>query len=490
MIKSLIVVLVFIYNTVLFGGDWVNVGGNEKRNGQSDIPGPDAPTIFWQGTSNGSFGTQVYIEGNKLVTMRFNSLTFAPVVCHDLYTGQLIWTKDVTNNAGRSVPIGVKNGKVYVVRFTESNNDSLIALDITNGERVWATKPGIAINISSSAVFAENGDLVVEGGGLKLLRINHTNGSTVWNTQIVPHVVGHLEPVIYNNTAYVWERTALNDQITAVNISNGAKKYSIPIPDTYPGGPLQQMAPMAGSNGVIYAYKLGDNVTAIQDNGSNLNILWTTPIVGNTAFSLMGEGFDSTIYVPSNGKIIRLGKTSGVVMDSSIVLGNISLMTARITTAPDGKVYISAGSNFLCASENLSTIFIENIGGLNTSGPAIGPNNILAVAGNGTNLKVYKTSITTVKDPVNSIEKYTLRQNYPNPFNPSTRIKFDLPKSGYTVLKIYDIMGRDVKILVEKNLQQGSYEVIFDGSNLPSGVYFYKISLDNYTEVKKMILLK
>jgi outer membrane protein assembly factor BamB len=142
--KIFIILIAIFCNTGLFAGDWTNGGGNEKRNGLSDIPGPNAATVFWQGTDNGLFGTQVYIEANKLVTMRFISLTNAPVVCHDLYTGQFLWSKDVTYGAGRSVPLGIKNGNVYVVRYTESNNDSLIALNVVNGERVWATKPGIA----------------------------------------------------------------------------------------------------------------------------------------------------------------------------------------------------------------------------------------------------------------------------------------------------------------------------------------------------------
>ena len=488
--KVFIILIVIFCDTGLFAGNWTNGGGNEKRNGLSDIPGPNAATVFWQGTDNGFFGTQVYIEANKLVTMRFISMTNAPVVCHDLYTGQLLWSKDVTYGAGRSLPIGIKNGNVYVVRYTESNDDSLIALNVVNGERVWATKPGIAISITGSAVFAPNGDLIVDGGGYKLLRIDHTNGSTVWNTYVLPCVVGYLEPVIYNNTVYVWENAGFNDDITAVDLTTGTKKYSKQIPDTYPGGPLQQMAPMAGSNGIIHAYKLGDNVTALQDNGSALNILWTTPVIGNNAFSLMAEGPDSTIYIPSNGRVIRLGKTSGVVIDSSEVLGSLSLMTARITTGPDGKVYIASGDLFICTNQKLATLFTENIPGLNTSGPAIGPNNILALAGSGTNLKVYKTSVTSIGYTGNLIGDYSLSQNYPNPFNPTTKIKFDIPRVSNVKVTVYNITGKEISILVNKKLSPGSYEVEFNGYNYSSGIYFYRLETNDFIQINKMILLK
>jgi hypothetical protein len=103
----------------LFSQDWNNCGKNAFRNGLSPIPGPDGPSILWQGTEPGLFGFPIYIEGNILVTSRFTSLNYSPVVCHDLYTGQLLWTADVTNGTGRSIPMRIRNGKVYVMRFLE-----------------------------------------------------------------------------------------------------------------------------------------------------------------------------------------------------------------------------------------------------------------------------------------------------------------------------------------------------------------------------------
>jgi hypothetical protein len=85
---------------------------------------------------------------------------------------------------------------------------------------------------------------------------------------------------------------------------------------------------------------------------------------------------------------------------------------------------------------------------------------------------------------------YKLYQNYPNPFNPVTRIDFEIPKKGFVSLKVFDILGREVKSLVNENLQQGSFSVDFNAAELSSGIYFYKIETDGYAEVKKMILFK
>ena len=89
-------------------------------------------------------------------------------------------------------------------------------------------------------------------------------------------------------------------------------------------------------------------------------------------------------------------------------------------------------------------------------------------------------------------EKFMLGQNYPNPFNPSTKIKFSLPSESNTNVKliVYNILGKQVASLHEGSLQPGSYETTFDGKNLPSGVYYYRLTADGYSETKAMVLVK
>ena len=94
-----------------------------------------------------------------------------------------------------------------------------------------------------------------------------------------------------------------------------------------------------------------------------------------------------------------------------------------------------------------------------------------------------------VNDPKFSID-YHLYQNYPNPFNPSTHIEFSIPEYTYVNLSIYDILGNLVATLVSEGKSAGNYKIAFDASNIPSGLYFYKIITSDYNATKKMILLK
>jgi hypothetical protein len=106
----------------------------------------------------------------------------------------------------------------------------------------------------------------------------------------------------------------------------------------------------------------------------------------------------------------------------------------------------------------------------------------------GTILKmVYNTS--GINDPSFPVE-YVLEQNYPNPFNPVTKIKYSIPKHSFVTLQVFDMLGREIKTLVNENKTAGEYEINWNAEGYPSGVYFYKLITDEFTEQKKMVLIK
>ncbi len=85
---------------------------------------------------------------------------------------------------------------------------------------------------------------------------------------------------------------------------------------------------------------------------------------------------------------------------------------------------------------------------------------------------------------------YSLKQNYPNPFNPVTKIQYSITKNGFVKLVVFDALGREVETLVNEVLQPGTYETAFDGSKLNSGVYFYKLTSGDFSETKRMLMIK
>jgi hypothetical protein len=111
----------------------------------------------------------------------------------------------------------------------------------------------------------------------------------------------------------------------------------------------------------------------------------------------------------------------------------------------------------------------------------------------GTARKIYFDGdvVTHINNNGNiTADNYQLSQNYPNPFNPTTKIDFSIPKSGFVTIKIYDILGKEVRSLVSQNMNAGAYTVNFDASKLSSGTYFYRLDVNGFSDVKKMTILK
>jgi hypothetical protein len=106
-------------------------------------------------------------------------------------------------------------------------------------------------------------------------------------------------------------------------------------------------------------------------------------------------------------------------------------------------------------------------------------------------IKYGDTALTNIRGTnTNVLDEFRLSQNYPNPFNPTTNIKFQIKNDGFVTLKVYDILGKEVATLVNEKLKPGEYETTFSGSGLASGVYFYKLTVGDFTDIKRMVLIK
>ncbi len=125
---------------------------------------------------------------------------------------------------------------------------------------------------------------------------------------------------------------------------------------------------------------------------------------------------------------------------------------------------------------------------------------IFAYLGNGSSINTMGSPViqtwkedlipTGIGEPSKIPADYSLTQNYPNPFNPTTNIKFTIPKDGEASLKIYDALGNEVATYLEGFVKAGEYNALIDGANWSSGVYFYKLTTSEFTDTKKMTLVK
>ena len=98
--------------------------------------------------------------------------------------------------------------------------------------------------------------------------------------------------------------------------------------------------------------------------------------------------------------------------------------------------------------------------------------------------------ITDVGDDELLVNEFKLYNNYPNPFNPSTTIKYQIPELSFATFRVYDVLGKEIATLINEEKPAGNYELEFEASSLPSGIYFYRLQAGKFIETKKMVLMK
>lgn len=237
-------------------------------------------------------------------------------------------------------------------------------------------------------------------------------------------------------------------------------------------------------------------VTAVYDvNGTNIesepgNLQVATPGVSSGTPTIFandldfGDVFTSTLGL-MNLAIYNTGTAPLDVSDLTFV-GTAEFSLSQNSIVPP--FVVSAGD-----SVNIEIAFFSNVNGIF--------NGVLEIENNSStspyNVNLSANSITVnIESTSNLIPKeFSLSQNYPNPFNPSTNIEFGLKESRFTKLVIFDILGREVKTLVNENLPAAFYKAVWNGRNssgnlVSSGVYFYKIETEDFSEVKKLMFLK
>jgi len=227
----------------------------------------------------------------------------------------------------------------------------------------------------------------------------------------------------------------------------------------------------------------------------------------------------NSIYVPYGGALVRFFNFSFINNSTGYVIGDGNRRLFKTTnfgsswdsmgSAPGFKTsyfvffkneltgWTGGSSAFLCKTTNGGyNWYYENIAQFGTGffGGAYFYNDTIGWTVGAPGKILYTETGGQITQIINNNKQITngfeLYQNYPNPFNPVTNIKYDLPKDVFVTIKIYDLLGREIKTLVNEFKSAGSHIVTFNGSELASGVYFYRLVTDRFTDTKKMVVLK
>jgi photosystem II stability/assembly factor-like uncharacterized protein len=347
-------------------------------------------------------------------------------------------------------------------------------LKTTNGGRTWFTYGVLPSNvyylmgmkfINFNTGFVSASLEYYAGGKNGVLKT--TNGGLSWNIlySIDTSDINNVFTPDGNNVFVTgWKRFGYNtfDGII-LRSSNGGSSWTIQrFSDC--GAFYDVYFPNASTG---FALTDDTDITALIYKTTNYGVNWT-----RLPFQSPMAVYNKIEFVNGSGK--------------GIAIGNIVSPQSQFD-----KLLISRTTNY---GSNWTSFMIPDTEHILYSSSLIDANNWFIAGGTYNDGIIYKSTnggaigIQPISSEIPN--QFSLYQNFPNPFNPTTKIKFQIAKSGDVKLVIFDVLGREAATLVNENLNPGTYEVTWDAGRYPSGVYFYRLITQDYSETKKMVFLK
>lgn len=440
-------------------------------------------------------------QGNVYVTgsARQSSSYYDIVIIKYNSAGAEQWTALWANSSGFSDKgDGIycdNQGNVYVTGYTEatvSQNYNYITLKYNSaGFLQWAKQYSNPINSTDMAMFIDGdgsnvyvtGTSVGQGSGNDFLTIKYnSNGDSLWTAR-------------YNGTTQINEipygfkvDTAGNVYVTGM--SHGSSSGTDYVTIKYNSSGAQQW---------LARYTSPGNAQDIPE-GLCIDEAGNVYVTGRTRINSSYNDFATVKYNSSGAEQwVAVYNNAGVDRDD---------YGYDVITDNQGNVYVTGNSQASGTNRDAITIKYNSSGALQWAARYDGSSqdetfSIGLDASGNVYVAGYRVSpnqdILTIKySQVNGITQlgneipagFKLEQNYPNPFNPVTNIGLKIAERGFVSLKLYDISGREVKQLVNEDLNAGIYNIDLDASDLPSGIYFYKLQANKFSETKKMIIIK
>ncbi len=405
-------------------------------------PGINAEDKAWGiavDTDNNIFITGYGTTGNgytRIVTQKY------------LPNGELLWSAFDENSSGdsRGLAIAVNSTGVYVTGYVPANNSSdvvLLKYGHNGGNPVFRQTSGGSGEDKAWGIVVDADNVYITG--YVTVGVNNTDcytakyssgGSLLWSNQFngTGNEIDKAWGIVVDTdgSVYITGQTA----VTSTNTNYITVKYSNTGTEVWAN---QYNGPING-----------------EDIASSIGLLGTNSVIvtGKSWGTALNYDYATVRYNSSTGNQNQVSRYS--------YSGNSSDMAEDLAITPTNKIVVTGFSELLIESSSsqsyISTLSLD-WGSEMSSNPLIP-------------------------------KSFSLYQNYPNPFNPSTSIKFDLTDASLVKLAIYDMLGREVDVLINQQLGAGTHNISFNAGNLASGVYFYKIETGSFSDIKKMTLVK
>ena len=403
---------------------------------------------------------------NTLSSDSYNNYIFAGVNNNKYYVssnGGFNWKKDSINSGVKSVEI-----------LSLIENSGKLFGGIPNHGIYYSTNNGVdwtqsSLNNLTVTSFTVNGGNIYAGTTTNGLYFSSNNGNS-WapstlNTGLVLSLMSKDNSIYAGTNSGIFKSTNNGTSWFQTFITNDSV-YSMASNGNYIFAGSNNSLRRSTNNGANWSLVLNLNhrYTSLTCNGSyvfagTLDGIYRSSDNGSTWYRSYDIGYTPIYAMTKYGNNIIAGTKKGVLL-----------------TTNNGTNWLDKNQGF-SLTPSIKSFLISN-------------NYIFA----GTSFSIWRRLINDVIY-VNQISEYipstyNLKQNYPNPFNPSTNIMYQVKNAGTVKISVFDIQGKEIETLVNEKQSPGTYEVTFDGSKYTSGVYFYKITTGEYSETKKMLMIK
>jgi photosystem II stability/assembly factor-like uncharacterized protein len=399
---------------------------------------------------------------------------FSFLAVHSISYSQWVQVNSGTSSFLQSIQIiGINTG--YAAGFNGT------VLRTTDGGLTWSSRTSPSSGNINKIFFAPVGSGTTGwAGGTGLFK--STNGGGNWEQQSAS-VIADMYFADANTGA------VLTSELAFGKTSNGGSNFTLTN--------ITSRTDLAGKSlrFAVISYALGVNAA-----GDSSFIFKSTNTGDTWAQVFKINGFYSSFSFVNNNTGIMCG-SSGLIRKTTdggsswpIINSGTSVNLQKAAYISSSIAYITGLNGVILKSTDAGATWLQQQSGTGqVLKDVLGFENDLALicGGNGTILRTTNGGLTAINQQSNEIaDSYSLSQNYPNPFNPSTKIRFSLPVHGFTKVTVYNSLGKEAAVIVNEALNAGSYQVNWNAAGFTSGVYYYRIVSGNFSDTKKMLLLK
>ncbi|HEY5534114.1 MAG TPA: T9SS type A sorting domain-containing protein [Ignavibacteria bacterium] len=491
-------------------------GKNDFQNSVFDFYNPYASYLKWSFTDPFAINDYLMISANGLYGIVGWDLNSKRVSLYGNDNSTPIWEYTIPSQTWYSyVAISDTAGYIAVsayqniLMFTRQSNVPVFNFDLTTIKDTGTAGPIDIIRNGNFIVSCAN-----RSDSSTIFGFSKDSNISVWKCRVPTAIQG--------------VRISGNDSLVIVNTYSAFWVFNtftgnLIFQGTIPYG-TQMKQGISGNGNLIAIIDYHGYLRTFQWNGSTYTQLWQHQELPGTYYNWM-----SSVDISYDGAFIACGTLNFI--DANTVDGKVKLFSSTNSTpvwtysglgdevsavafSKNAKILTAASWGDLASTRDDFVAFrvpgnqITPIYSYNTPGSlfdcSISDDGISVITGGkkvharayGNGGELYNIFIDTTSGSSGIINgntiplSFKLYQNYPNPFNNQTRIEFDIPKSGFYKISVFDILGREVKVLINGNYKEGNYSVLFNGENLSSGIYYYKITSDIFNDVKRMVFIK